>query len=87
MSQVMPPEVARQLLSDPVVRQRLLPLMPEGLGDDEESMVGVVSSPQFQQVLYMFIGCLGIVGSVECTLYCTYCRLFACLDRFFRQDN
>jgi hypothetical protein len=50
MSQVLLPEVARQLVSNPEVRQRLQPLMPEGLGEDEESMIEVVTSPQFQQV-------------------------------------
>jgi hypothetical protein len=54
MSQVLLPEVARQLVSNPEVRQRLQPLMPEGLGEDEESMIEVVTSPQFQQALRMF---------------------------------
>ncbi|XP_062520490.1 proteasomal ubiquitin receptor ADRM1-like isoform X2 [Corticium candelabrum] len=54
MSHVLSSEAARQLLSHPVVRQRLQPFMPEGLGQDEESMTEVVNSPQFQQALRMF---------------------------------
>lgn len=51
---MLPPEIARQLLSNSVVRERVQHLMPEGLGDDEQSMVEVVNSPQFQQVCILY---------------------------------